>query len=456
MIEKKQAEPKKPKKWRKKILFVSFFFAATIALLVIAYEDFYHKKPILKQAEFTFAYGETIPTNSDYYLRYGEAYTDIDFDKSQFQMREIGDYQVNVTFDNQAFVLHIHIIDKQPPIITFVEEQETIAYRCGNQSYFDTLFEIEDESKYTYDVTTKDSEKEENRKEICVSATDAFQNQSKACKSFSLQYVDLDEFENLPDYASVEALVQTFMQEKKLNETSFGFYFVSMHDNEEYIYNKSKSFNAASIIKLPMNMLYYDAFKNGTQKKEDTITLLKQDIEPGGGFTSIKHKINEKISVNYLLEQSIVYSDNTASNMLIRNLGGFYKFRKLLEQYTSNKLAKDFYYQNVVTMEYMREVMKHLYNDKENYQELIEHMKQANEGEYLKQSSDVFPIAQKYGSFEKNLHATGIVFTPKPYIVGIFTYDRADALELMKELNKRLMNYQLHKNLEISKSEDSK
>lgn len=456
MEENKQAELKKPKKRRRKFLSVCFFITVSLALLVFAYDNFYHKEPILKQAEFTFAYGETIPTNSDYYLRYGQAYTDIDFDKDQFQMREIGDYQVNVTFDDQAFVLHIHIIDKQPPIITFVEQQEAIAYRLNDQSYYENLFTIEDDSEYTYDVTTKENGKEENRKEICVTATDAFQNQSKSCKAFSLQYIELDEFENLPDYASIEALIQAFIQERKLNEISFGFYFISPQDNEEYIYNKNKSFNAASTIKLPMNMLYYDAFHDGIRKKEDTIALWKQDMEPGGGFTSSKHKINEKISVDYLLEQSIVYSDNTASNMLIRNLGGFYKFRKQLEQYAAHPLSKDFYYQNVVTMDYMSQVMKRLYNDQERYQELIEHMLQASEGEYLKQSSDIFPIAQKYGSFEKNLHATGIVFTPQPYIIGIYTYDRADALELMKELNKRVMHYQLHKNLEISNAKDSK
>lgn len=456
MEEKKQVDPKKIKKRRKKLLTGFFFLAIFIMMLVYAQEQAYHRAPSLKQADFNFAYGVTIPTNSAFYLRYGQAYEDVEFETEKFQFEEIGDYEVSVSFANQEFVLQIHIIDQQPPRITFIDEDKTIAYRYKGQLYFDRLFEVDEESEYTYSLTTKDVPEDERYQEICVHAEDAHQNESNICKNFQLDYIDLKEFENETEYASVEELVQAFIQEKKLNEKTFGFYFASFHDQEEYIYNKDHIFNAASIIKLPMNMLYYDGFLNGSRKREETITLLKQDIEPGGGFTSTKHKVNEKVSVPYLLEQSIVYSDNTATNMLVRNLGGFYQFRKQLDQYAAGKMPKDFYYQNVVTMEYMLNVMKQLYHEQDRYKELIEHMKQASEKEFLKQSTDLFMIAQKYGAFEKNLHATGIVYTPDPYIVGIYTYDRVDALDIMKELNTRLIAYQLYKNLEITELQDPK
>ena len=54
-------------------------------------------------------------------------------------------------------------------------------------------------------------------------------------------------------------------------------------------------------------------------------------------------------------------------------------------------------------------------------------------------------IAQKYGQYDRYLHAVGIVYTPRPYLVGIYTTNRADGEAIICELNQWLMAYQLMK-----------
>ncbi len=131
--------------------------------------------------------------------------------------------------------------------------------------------------------------------------------------------------------------------------------------------------------------------------------------------------------------------------MLVRGLGGFGKFRDQLAQYSTQTLPREFYTQNVVTMNYMSDVMKKLFQDQKKYAKVISYMKNAAVGCFLQSSTDVFEIAQKYGQFADNLHAVGIVYTPQPYLVGIYTMNRSDGDAIIRELNQWLIAYQLMK-----------
>lgn len=158
-------------------------------------------------------------------------------------------------------------------------------------------------------------------------------------------------------------------------------------------------FNAASTIKVPLNMLYYDRFAQGTLSANQTIVLASSDIEEGAGRTTSDYAVGSSIPISYLQEQSIVNSDNTATNCLIKGLGGFSTFRSLLPQYSDVSLPSSFYSQNVITMNYMMDVMESLYQNQDHYAGLISLMKQASAGEYLQSSTRQFEIAQKYGLF---------------------------------------------------------
>lgn len=400
--------------------------------------------PHLLHQEFSFACGEELPTNSDAYLSYDDTYDDVVFDASLFTMKAAGTYEIPVEFANQTFTLIIHLIDTKPPAITFVPEENVELYRFDGVAQVEALFTISDVSSYTYEVTPASKDLKDGEQEVCVIATDEYDNETEACKFMTLSFVDLA-MSDVPSASSIEALLQTYMQQRNLNEQNFGFYFYSTIDQEEYIFNDTTLFQAASTIKVPLNMLYYDRYEQGLMSPQQTLPLLSTDLEEGDGYTAIDYRLNQMIPYSYLQEQSIVYSDNTATNMLVRGLNGFNTFRSLLEAYASEKLPAEFYTQNVVNMRYMLDVMKTLVKHDDHYALLISQMKEASLGMYLQQSSDTFEIAQKYGMYDTYYHVTGIVYTPKPYIVGIYTNQRADAVDIMGELNEWLIAYQLRK-----------
>lgn len=69
-------------------------------------------------------------------------------------------------------------------------------------------------------------------------------------------------------------------------------------------------------------MIYYDKIQSGELDIEDTIMYTSNYHELGGGTTSTTYTIGSNIQISFLLEQSIVNSNNTAINILIKNFWG--------------------------------------------------------------------------------------------------------------------------------------
>ena len=424
-------------KWLKKGWgIILILIISVIGALIYQYEN---DKISVKRDQFRFEYGSEIPYTSDAYFNYSDRYETVTFDKALFAMKDIGSYEVKVSFAQKEYTLLLEIVDESAPIIQFNEDQATI-YRYQNQLYGD-FYSVTDNSTVEHEMQLK--EQAEGASEICVTAIDAYQNKATECKVMQAEVKDLH-LVSIPKVNSVEELVNAFLTEKRLNKNSFAFFYESFDDQESYLYNSDRLINAASTIKVPLNMLYEDAYAKQKMRPDQTISLRQSDIEAGGGYTS-QNRLNTPLTYAYLQEQSIVFSDNTATNMLVRALGGFSVFRKQLAQYSDAKLPQAFYSQNVITAEYMADVMRTLYQGRDRYENLTVHMKSASKDEYLQASTDVFEVAQKYGSFEEVLHTVGIVYTPKPYIVGIFTMNREDGATIIKELNEWLIAYQLQK-----------
>lgn len=425
-------------RWVKKygILLLIFGLCIFIGLLFYMHDQ---SRVHMKQESFRFEYGTKIPYTSDAYFDYQDSYETVTFDEKLFAMKEVGSYEVKVTFAQQEYTLPIEIVDESAPVIT-ISNDEALIYRFQNK-LFGSFYKITDNSAATGEIRL--NKQENGQQEVCILATDAYENKAKECKMMQVEIKDL-QLAQIPKVNSAEELINAFIREKQLNTNSFAFFYESFYDQEVYLYNSDCVINAASTIKVPLNMLYEDAYAKKEMDPNQTVSLLYSDIEPGGGMTS-EHKLNTSLTYAYLQEQSIVYSDNTATNMLVRALGGFSVFRKQIAQYSKAQLPESFYSQNVITAAYMSDVMHTLYQQSDRYHHLIEHMKQASEGEYLQAGSDAFEIAQKYGSFDDVLHAVGIVYTPKPYAVGIFTMNREDGEAIIKELNEWLIAYQFQK-----------
>lgn len=237
----------------------------------------------------------------------------------------------------------------------------------------------------------------------------------------------------------IKELIQKTMAEEGLTENNFAFFYYNINQETYYFYNENKYMTGASMVKMPVAMVYYDMLKRGEITLEDTIKYQKDSYEPGAGATASMYKVGESVPIKYLLEQSIINSDNTANNILISKLG-YEEYRRAVAEYATIDLPDEFYEKNIMSSRYAYDVCKHLYDNMQDYQGLIEYLKKSSNGSYLKKYLTNTDVAHKYGSYENCEHDYGIVFGKNTYLIGVLTDGVKNSEELISKISLDVFN----------------
>ena len=245
---------------------------------------------------------------------------------------------------------------------------------------------------------------------------------------------------------NIEKLINEIMIKNNLNENNFFFFYYNIEEKKYYFYNENAYFTAASTIKVPVAMLYYDKIQEGELTLSDTLLYHSDDYEAGGGRTATDYSPGEKIPLSYLLEQTIVNSDNTALNILINNIG-YQDCKEQLTQYTDMELPEEFYTSNIANVSYYYDILQYLYQNADKYSELISYMKRSSGGIYLKANLPQYEVAHKYGSYDGYVHDYGIIYGKNTYLLGVFTKDIENASDLIANIGKQVV--------ECAETEDS-
>lgn len=167
-----------------------------------------------------------------------------------------------------------------------------------------------------------------------------------------------------------------------------------------------------------------------------------------GGTTASLYSVGDYVPLDFLLEQTIVNSDNTAINILIKNLG-YSNARHDITKYTDEVVPDDFYSNNITSAAYGYDVINYLYEHQDSYTKLIDDMKKSSMGLYLKKYINDYDVAHKYGSYNGYVHDYGIVYGSKTYLIGIFTNNVNDSDEVIANISLDILNYTLG-NLDVS------
>ena len=211
----------------------------------------------------------------------------------------------------------------------------------------------------------------------------------------------------------IKTLITEIKTANNLTADNFAFFYYNPQTQKYYFDNQDKYFKGASTVKVPVAMIYYDKIRNGDLTEKSTLQYTSDDYEAGGGTTASTYNVGNYIPISFLLEQSIINSDNTAVNILIDGIG-YRKSRELMAKYSDEEFIDDFYTSNLTKASFGFDIINHIYQNQENYQELIGYMKQSSFGEYLKKYITEYDVAHKYGSYAGNVHDYGIVFADRP------------------------------------------
>lgn len=237
---------------------------------------------------------------------------------------------------------------------------------------------------------------------------------------------------------NIEQLINEIRTKNNLNENNFYFFYYNIEEKKYYFYNENAYFTAASTIKVPVAMLYYDKIQAGELTLSDTLRYNSDDYEAGSGTTATDYKVGQRVPLSYLLEQTIVNSDNTALNILIGNIG-YRKCKEELTKYTDVELPENFYTSNIANVSYYYDVLQYLYQNAEKYSELIHYMKKSSGGLYLKADLPQYEVVHKYGSYDGYVHDYGIIYGKNTYLVGVFTKGIQNASDLIADIGKQVV-----------------
>lgn len=99
-----------------------------------------------------------------------------------------------------------------------------------------------------------------------------------------------------------------------------GVFVKDLSTGEEFSFGADKTWYLASGVKVPVAIELLRQVEGKKFSLEDTLRLKESDLIDGNGETNFQ-KIGTDLTLRYLLEQMIIHSDNTASDLLIRKVG---------------------------------------------------------------------------------------------------------------------------------------
>lgn len=202
----------------------------------------------------------------------------------------------------------------------------------------------------------------------------------------------------------ITALVEEYMEKRGLNEDKFAIGWMDLESGESWYYGEEKFMVAGSMYKLPLAIAIYDMLAEGSITEKD-----KSD-----GFT-----------VENALYYSIVHSNNEAAQALRYVVSNdLEEYRNTIAKYSGYKtgeLPDKYYSENNISPRYLINTLKYLYDNSEQYPELLENMKKSTKGRYFQMNNAGLEIAHKYGAVENVMNDCGIIYTSRPFALVVFT-----------------------------------
>ncbi len=118
-------------------------------------------------------------------------------------------------------------------------------------------------------------------------------------------------------YGTLKQGLESYLKYKK---GTYGVYVTDIGTGSGFGVNECEVFHAASTVKLPIGLYLLNLVKEGRVGFNDRLVYLEDHFESGTGVLQ-NEPFGSSYTVNRLLKESIVVSDNVATNMLLGYLG---------------------------------------------------------------------------------------------------------------------------------------
>jgi len=205
-----------------------------------------------------------------------------------------------------------------------------------------------------------------------------------------------------------EEVVAQYMDEHDLVDTKIALGYKNLVTGEEHYINADEYKTAASLYKVPLNMVYTERISKGEMTFDDQV---------------------RGVVYSRLIAGSIVESNNEFSDYLRSGLGGYPTYRRYFCEYmgeNADEVEYKFYENNYFTPRQMITCLDTLYQGgEERFPKVIDYMKQAEPNNYFNAFDQDYVVAHKYGYLETGntlqINDCAIVYTDDPIAIVMFT-----------------------------------
>ncbi len=119
----------------------------------------------------------------------------------------------------------------------------------------------------------------------------------------------------------------------------FGVYILDIEANQFFSYKGSEYWYLSSTVKVPVAIALLQMVDDKKISLKDKVVVRKSDYRDGGGPVNWIEPGN-KVSYKYLLNQMLIYSDNAATDLIIRRVG-LDKVNKVVDDFSiKNEFGK--------------------------------------------------------------------------------------------------------------------
>jgi beta-lactamase class A len=207
--------------------------------------------------------------------------------------------------------------------------------------------------------------------------------------------------------------------------------------------NGGDTYVAASTFKIPLNLYLFNKFKAGSISPDAGMEYLQNDYEGGTGKVQYA-KVGTRYKIRTLSKYSIIYSDNVATNMLLRLLGR--KNTKDFMRSLGGIVVDDA--NNTSCPDDMAIYLKALYDFCNDNPELGSELMGYFENTIF---SDRLPkllpegtiIAHKIGNMTSAVHDVGIIYADRTYILAVMSKNvsEEEAYDVIANISKKVFDF---------------
>lgn len=225
-----------------------------------------------------------------------------------------------------------------------------------------------------------------------------------------------------------DQVAQEFLAKYHIDESKVALGYMNLVTGEEHYLNGDEYMVAASMYKVPLNMVYAERVSKGEMTWESKVSGVQLDK---------------------LMKGSIVASNNEFSDYLRKGLGGFPEYRDFFLEYigeTKDSVDDKYYENNYFTARQIITCLKTLHEGGEDrFPQVLGYMKDSEPNNYFNYKSQDYPIAHKYGYLEVGgkleLNDCAIVYTDDPIAIVMFTLGVNNVYTVMAEYCALMADY---------------